>query len=131
MGVAENKRIARAFYDAANRGDMEACLGQLADDVRWTNMGSTKYSGTYAGKPELLEKLIGPLFGRLKAGIASTVDNVIAEGDFVVVLVRGRAETKEGRPYNNSYCHVFRMRDGKIAEVTEYFDTELTSSVFG
>jgi ketosteroid isomerase-like protein len=131
MGLAENKQIARAFYESANRGDMEGCLGRLADDVRWTNMGSTRYSGTYLGKKELLEKLIVPVFGRLESGIASTIDNVIAEGDFVVVQVRGTAETKEGRPYNNSYCHVFKMRDGKIGEVTEYFDTELTRAVFG
>jgi ketosteroid isomerase-like protein len=131
MGLAENKQIAQAFYDSANRGDMEACLGQLADDVTWTNIGSTRYSGTYAGKNDLVAKLVEPLFGQLKAGIASTIDNMIAEGDFVVVQLRGRAETKDGRPYNNTYCHVFRMRNGKIGDVTEYFDTELTSAVFG
>ena len=41
------------------------------------------------------------------------------------------AETVDGRPYNNRYCHVMRILDGKIIEVTEYFDTELTSSIFG
>jgi len=56
---------------------------------------------------------------------------MVAEGDYVVVQVRGEAETKDGRPYNNSYCHVFKVRDGKIREVTEYFDTELTSRVLG
>jgi hypothetical protein len=43
--------------------------------------------------------------------------------------VRGEAETQDGRPYNNSYCHVFKMREGKIREVTEYFDTELTTKI--
>ena len=56
---------------------------------------------------------------------------MIAEGDVVVVQLRGKAETKDGRPYNNTYCHVFRMRNGKIGDVTEYFDTELASTVFG
>ena len=28
---------------------METCFGRLADDVIWTNIGSTKYSGTYHG----------------------------------------------------------------------------------
>lgn len=41
MGVAENKRIVQAFYDAGNRGDTEGFLGQLAEDVKWTNIGST------------------------------------------------------------------------------------------
>jgi uncharacterized protein len=48
-----------------------------------------------------------------------------------VVESRGAAETKDGQPYNNSYCHVFRFRGAKIAEVTEYFDTALTNAVLG
>jgi len=63
MGLAENKQIAQAFYDAANRGDMEGCLGQLASDVTWKNIGSTKYSGTYVGKNDLITRLVEPVFG--------------------------------------------------------------------
>lgn len=129
MNLDANKRIVRAFYEAGNRGDLDGCLALLADDVRWTNIGSTKYSGTYVGKDALVEDLLGPVFGQLKAGIRSTVENVVAEGDSVVVQSRGRAETTDGRPYENTYCHVFTVRDGKIREVTEYFDTQLTSSV--
>lgn len=131
MDIAENKRIVQAFYDAANRGDTEGFLGQLAEDITWTNIGSTKYSGTYVGKNDLVAKLVAPLFSQLKAGIASTIHNMIAEGDFVVVQLSCQSETKDGRPYNNTYCHVFRIRDGKIGEVTEYFDTELATAVFG
>jgi ketosteroid isomerase-like protein len=129
MGIAENKKIVDAFYEASNRGDVESCLALLADDVKWTNIGSTKYSGTCIGKADLTAKLLGPVFGQLKAGITATVDNVIAEDDFVAVQLRGKAETKDGRPYNNTYCHVFQIHDGKVCEVTEYFDTELASSV--
>ena len=129
--IADNKRIVQAFYDAANRGDMGSCLDQLADDVKWTNIGSTRYSGTCVGKSELTTKLLGPLFGQLKAGIAATVHNMIAEADFVAVQLSGRSETRDGRPYNNTYCHVFRICDGKIVDVMEYLDTELVTTVFG
>jgi ketosteroid isomerase-like protein len=131
MGLAENKQVVRTFFDAGNRGDLESCLRLMADDVTWTNIGSTKYSGTFAGKEALVADLLGPLFDQLATGIASTLEGVIAESDLVVVQSRGRAETKDGRPYNNTYCHVFRINDGKISEVTEYFDTALTNSVFG
>lgn len=55
----------------------------------------------------------------------------MAEGDFVVAQVRGQARKKDGTPYNNTYCHVFRLRDGKIIAVNEYMDTELITAVFG
>lgn len=131
MGLAENKKLVHAFYEAGNRGDVEAAMETLADDIQWTNIGSTKYSGSFAGKGELVERLIGPLFGQLKAGIASSIRNVVAEGDFVVVQASGAAQTKDGRPYNNTYCHVFRIRGNKIVEVAEYMDTELVTAVFG
>ena len=131
MNLAENKRIAQAFYESANRGDMEECLGWLDDDVTWTNIGSTRYSGKYVGKADLIARLVTPVFSQLKTGISSTIHNMIAEGDVVVIESSGKAETKDGRPYNNTYCHVFTMRNGKIGEVTEYFDTELASAVLG
>lgn len=129
MGIDENRRIVEAFYEANNRGDMDAFLALLGDDLTWTNIGTTKYSGTFEGKRNVIENLFGLVFGQLKAGIRATVDNVIAEGDFVAVQLRGEAETKDGRPYNGTYCHVFRIRDGLIRDVTEYLDTELASTV--
>lgn len=131
MSISENKQVVQDFYEAANRGDTQGFMNQLADDVRWTNIGSTKYSGTCVGKDELTTKLLLPLFGQLKNGIAAIIQNIIAEGDFVAVQLNGKAETKDGRPYNNTYCHVFTIRDGKIIEVMEYMDTELVTAVFG
>ena len=131
MSAEANKDIVRSFYEAGNRGDFDACFDMVADDVTWTNIGTTALSGTYAGKAELMEKLLGPLFGQLEAGISSTIDALIAEDDWVVALTSGTATTKDGRPYNNSYCQVIRLRDGKFAEVKEYFDTALAASVFG
>lgn len=131
MGIAENKQVVLDFYEAGARGDMDACFALLADDITWTNIGTTKFSGTYAGKQALVEQLLGPLFGQLKAGIASEIERLTAEGDVVVAQTAGTAETHEGTPYNNSYCQVIRIHDGKIAEVKEYFDTALVDAVFG
>jgi uncharacterized protein len=131
MSSIENKQIVQTFYEASNQGDMDRCLALMADDIIWNNIGSTRYSGTYAGKDSLMANLLGQLFSQLKTGIASTLDNVIVEGDFVVVQLRGQAETIEGRQYNNTYCHVFKMHNGQIAEMTEYCDTALVNIVFG
>lgn len=131
MGASENKAVAQSFYDAGNRGDMDTCFGLLADDIVWTSIGTTAVSGTYSGKDRLMEDLLGPVFGELKAGISSVIDKMIAEDDFVMVQSRGTAETKDGRPYNNTYCHIMKFRDDKIVELTEFCDTQLTSSIYG
>jgi len=55
---------------------------------------------------------------------------VIAEGDNVVLQWEGRATTKSGKPYNNSYCWVMRIENGKVREGTAYIDTELVSELW-
>jgi len=131
MGIAENKQIVLDFYEAGAKGDMDACFALLADDVTWTNIGSTKFSGTYIGKQALADDLLGPLFSQLKAGISSQIERLTAEGDSVVAQTSGTAETMNGTPYNNTYCQVIRIRDGQIVDVKEYMDTALIDSVFG
>jgi ketosteroid isomerase-like protein len=131
MRTSQNKKTVQDFFEAGNRGEIERCLELIAEDIRWTDIGTTRFSGTYVGKGELLAGLLEPLFGQLKAGIFSTIENMIAEGDFVVVQSRGEAETLAGEKYNNTYCHVFRVQNQKIREVTEYLDTALTNAVFG
>lgn len=131
MGIAENKQVVLDFYEAGARGDMDACFALLAENVTWTNTGNTKFSGTYTGKQAIAEDLLGPLFGQLKAGISSQVEQLTAEGDIVVAQTSGTAETIDGTPYNNSYCQVIRVTNGQIAAVKEYMDTALIDSVFG
>jgi ketosteroid isomerase-like protein len=60
-----------------------------------------------------------------RSAIAMTIENMIAEGDYVAEQARGKARTLDGQDYNNVYCRVWRFRDGKIAALTEYMDTEL------
>ncbi len=106
-------------------------MSRLADDVTWTFFGSHRFAGTFRGKEELVAKLFAPLGEVLADGIKVHTDSLTAEGDRVVMEARGEASTKDGRPYNNSYCIVITVRDGKIGAVREYLDAELVTSVFG
>ncbi len=131
MSEAKNKSVIESFYAASNVGDLDTVIGLLDENISWTNIGTTAFSGTFTGRDKLMSELMGPVFSRLKAGIHATVHKMVADGDMVVVQVSGTAETVEGQAYNNSYCHVFRVADGKIVEATEYFDTELAARVLG
>jgi uncharacterized protein len=129
MGAAENKEVIRKMREAKG---LEPMLATMSDDVRWTIIGKTKYSHTMNGKQEIIDKLLKPIFAELESMGSNHVDNVIAEGDYVVVQqhATGR-KTKTGNDYNNSYCLVYKVIDGKVKEITEYLDTELVTSAFG
>ncbi len=131
MGAVENREIIRTIFAELAKGNADAFLGAMSDDVKFTLIGTTRFSGAFNGKQELVAKLLGPLTAALENGIAITPDNLIADGEFVAMQSRGRATAKNGLPYNNTYCHIFRITNGKIREITEYLDTELVTSVFG
>lgn len=131
MSTENNKDIVRSFYEAGDAGDVETAMALLSDQISWTNIGSTDFSGTFDGKDDLAANLLGPVFSRLEAGIKSTIDLMVAEGQYVVVQVRGAADTIDGQSYNNTYCHIFRIEGGKIVHVTEFFDTALAQKVLG
>ncbi len=131
MGAAENKKLVQDMFAELSKGNAEAFLGNMADDVRFTIIGSTKYSGTCNGKQELISNVLQPLTSQLEGGLEIAVDNLIADGDHVVMQGRGKSIAKNGKSYNNTYAQVFRIANGKVQEVTEYLDTELVTSVFG
>jgi len=131
MGAAENKQLIQNMFAELSKGNAEAFLGNMTDDVRFTIIGTTKYSGTFNGKQELISKLLGPLSSQLEGGLTITPDNFIADGDYVAMQARGQSKTKTGKSYNNTYCQVFRIANGKVKEVVEYLDTELVTSAFG
>lgn len=131
METNQNREVVEKFFALSNSGDSEGCFKLFSDDVVWTDIGTSRFAGTYSGKQSVLNDLIIPLFSQLKAGIQMRLENVISEGDQVVVQANGFAETLDGVPYNNSYCQVFRLRDGRICSVVEYCDTALINQVFG
>jgi ketosteroid isomerase-like protein len=131
MGAAENKQFISNMFAELSKGNGDAFLNALADDVSFTIIGSTKYSGTFKGKQELINKLLAPLNAQIEGGMTIAPDNLIADGDFVAMQARGKALSKNGRRYDNTYCHVFRFANGKVQQVTEYLDTELITSAFG
>jgi ketosteroid isomerase-like protein len=131
MGAAENKEAIRNMFAELSKGNADAFLGALADNVRFTIIGSTKFSGTFNGKQEFINKVLAPLGAQLEGGLSMTVDNLIAEGDYVAMQARGKSNTKSGGTYNNTYCQVFKLNNGKVQEVTEYLDTEIVTKSFG
>jgi ketosteroid isomerase-like protein len=128
MSAAENKQLMQGIYDELAKGNGQPFVDALADDVRWTIIGTTEWSGTWEGKEAVQRRLLDPLFAQFGTEYRNRAVRVIAEGDYVVIECRGDVITKDGRPYRNTYCNVFRLEDGKVAELTEYCDTQLIAS---
>ena len=93
--------------------------------------GTTKWSRSYDGKATVLTELFAPLRAKMNGPLRNRPVRLVAEGDLVVVEVRGNNTTVKGEAYNNAYCNVIRLEDGKLKELTEYCDTALVDALLG
>jgi ketosteroid isomerase-like protein len=64
-------------------------------------------------------------------GLSSDVEAVVAEGDTVVLQTRLRAQLPNGRRYDNAYCFLVTLRDGRIHRIREHLDTHQGLLAFG
>jgi len=131
MSISENKELVLGFFDDIAKGNIQGALDRMTEDLRFTLIGTTRFSGVFKSRKEFVDHILAPLGAQLEGPVTITPDNLIAEGDYVVAQSHGRSTTRTGVAYDNTYCHVFRIADGKIREATEYLDTELITRAFG
>lgn len=132
----ENKRLARSFFELLHDGDVEGAVALLDPDGQIQQMMHRSFwpvvgwplpagSGPYpvmsmqAFRTEL--RSLGEAYGC--ATFRFVVDEVIAEGDRVVLTVHNEGQYPDGEPYEMGYCFIFTIRDGKIVHAIEYADT--------
>ena len=131
MSITENKELVLGFFEDIAKGNIQGALDRMAEDLRFTLIGTTRFSGVCKSRKEFVDHILAPLGVQLEGPLTITTDNLIGEGDFVVAQSHGRSSTRKGVAYDNTYCHVFRIAGGKIREVTEYLDTELITRALG
>jgi hypothetical protein len=130
MSATENQTLIAEAFAAWEHGDYQPFFKVVADDVRWTVIGSTPISGTFEGKQAFLDGAVVPLHDRLAGPIKATVLNLFGDGDHVILQWKGESTGKSGRPYHQTYCWVMRLSGGLIVEVTAYLDTGLVAAMF-
>lgn len=123
-----NRQHIRQVMAELDKGNGTAFVDAMADDFSWTIPGNTPWSRTYSGKLVVINELLRPLYAQFATPYVSTTRRVMADGDMVIIEFEGRVTTKAGKAYNNRYCYVCRMEDGKMKDLMEYLDTALVSS---
>ena len=125
MSAAANKKLMEEIFASAGNPDPAArdralFAASLADDAKWVVTGQYSWSRTFAGKEAILNDLHGHVRSLLAERARTIAHRFIADGDCVVVEAKGDNLTRTGVRYDNDYCLVFRLENGKIREVREY-----------
>ena len=127
--ASTNKQTVQDAFTAWAGGDGNASVRLLAEDVRWTVIGTTEISGSFTTRQEFLDKAAGKIGAVLARPLEPNLVSVLADGDLVSIQWEAQAETKSGRPYRQTYSWVVRFAQGRIVQGTAYLDTELLTAV--
>ena len=124
MSVETNKELVSNFWSAFSKGDIKTAFAAMSDEITWRIPGNLpNLSGLRTGKAEILN------FARSAAkmfpsGVRSEIHRVYGDGNTVMIEMTNRAKFPNGRDYENEYCFVFEVENGKIRHVREYVDTQ-------
>lgn len=111
----DNVEIVRRAFDAFERNDLPGMFGLVADDVVTIRPDIDRVA--YEGKAGFLQATAEWTEGFQEWSVEP--QHYLDAGDHVVVTVRQAARGAEsGVPVESDFWFVFRLRDGKIAQVS-------------
>ena len=126
MSTADNKAVVATAFEAFAQGDARPFLRLMTAEVEWEVVGSADWGRVYRGKRAVIEQLLAPLASQIEGGsVAITATSILGDADRVIVEGQGRSTTVRGEPYDNRYCFVLTMAEGRIVRLTEYMDSAL------
>jgi ketosteroid isomerase-like protein len=125
MSTEHNKKVASDFFTRIDANDVPGALALLADDATYWIAGDPAVAPS-AGEHDKtgMSKLFHLMGKALRDGLRMTVKGMTAEGERVAVEAESLGELKNGRVYRQKYHILMVVRDGRIAAVREYLDTQ-------
>jgi uncharacterized protein len=123
--MGQNSKTVEAFYAAMGRGDIPSILGSFDPKIVWNEAENFVYAdhSPYVGVDALLSGLFARLGGEWD-GFSAVPHEIVDGGETVVAFGRyGGAYKATGSKVNAQFVHVFKFKDGKIADFQQYTDT--------
>lgn len=131
MNEQKNIDHVKQVYDLFTKGDIAGLLNQLADDISWETPGAPKipYAGRFKGRAAMTKFFEG--VGKTAEFSRFEPRDYIAQGDRVIVLGHYAGKGKAtSRPFATDWAMIFTVRNGKVTDFKEYFDTANLGSAF-
>jgi ketosteroid isomerase-like protein len=117
--------LAWMFLQCLSEGvDVDEYFGLLSDDFTYWSLLTRNSLDKAAMRDEVEQR---------KRRVDLNLDFIqcFNDGGSVVIEAEADGETADGLHYNSPAVFIFETRDGLIASLREYSDTQLTSQVFG
>jgi uncharacterized protein len=126
----ENREIARAGYEAWSRGDLEAMLAMLDEDVEfWTSGLFPGLEPVYRGHDGI--RRYWEDFRSPWRSLRIEIDHFRQQGDQVVVLGTFEAVGRDGLTVHRQAANVLTLRNGLAIRITAHATWEAALEAAG
>jgi len=124
--------IVDRFYEAVRKGDVTALDALVAEHFCLICPTQNHVlSGVYQGKQRFFEEVLPHVFGCVNPDDITfcAEHHIVADtGEVAVAMAQNRGVAMTGNTYEQTYLHIFKIRDGQIQALIEGFDTALANT---
>ncbi len=127
----EPKQVLERYLDALVAGDIETIRDSFAEDATWTIKADLPIAGPWHGRDEIVDGFLTAVMSQRFTAGSHTFEfpTMIEQGNTIALEWHVSARTAANEPYENDYCGIFVIRDGKISAVREYLDSRYAARV--
>ena len=131
MSTTDPAAVVTRYIHAVRDGESSTIRDSFAENATWDYPGDLPLSGTWRGRDTIINDFLGSVGTALEPGsaVALEITNVLSVGNQVVAEWTSRATARGGAAYHNRNIGIFTVRDGQIAAVREYTDTQHAAHV--
>ncbi len=127
-----DEQLVLDFFEVLSSGDLEKLRGFYHDASVWQPMvKDIAGAGRHVGM-DIIDKFLAPVRGMFAPGDPKVhVRTMFSRDGMVCVESNSTGRTMDGKIYDNDYCWVFEISNGKIDAMREYMDSHYTARLFG
>jgi ketosteroid isomerase-like protein len=131
-----DEQLVLDFFVTLSSGDLEKLRTFYHDQSVWEpKVKDIAGAGRHVGM-DIIDKFLAPVRGMFEPGdpkvhVHNMFSRVDDSGAWVCVESNSTGKTMDGKVYDNDYCWVFEISNGKIDAMREYMDSHYTAKLFG
>ncbi len=129
-GATENIAVAKAIYDAFDKGDIPTVLSKMDGAIVWNEAENFPYAdkNPYIGPDAVLNGVFARIDGEWDSfTLTERQYYPVQNGMILVTGVYSGKHKQTGKSIKAQFAHVWWVKDGKLAKFQQYADTKQVS----
>lgn len=123
--MSDPKEVVLRYWELTSQDRFDEAFELVDENVNWWVLGF----GDFESKQRFGEANAWFRGQLVDEHVEFVPGEVVAEGDTVAMTMTSHATAKNGKPYDNDYALMIKVRDGKIYWAREYPNTAVVQGV--